>query len=71
VEQSIEWKSSLYINFIDFEKAFDSIISGVVEGVAALWDTRKDSHHLFHNDPPYVKASEFAGTRIELETWVL
>ena len=24
VEQSIEWQSSLYINFIDFEKAFDS-----------------------------------------------
>ncbi|VDP56998.1 unnamed protein product [Schistosoma margrebowiei] len=25
VEQSIEWKSSLYINFIDYEKAFDSV----------------------------------------------
>ena len=25
VEQSIEWQSSLYIKFIDFEKAFDSI----------------------------------------------
>ena len=25
VEQSIEWQSSLYINFIDFKKAFDSI----------------------------------------------
>lgn len=25
VEQSIEWQSSLYINFIDFEKAFNSI----------------------------------------------
>ena len=25
VEQSIEWQPSLYINFIDFEKAFDSI----------------------------------------------
>ena len=25
MEQSIEWQSSLYINFIDFEKAFDSI----------------------------------------------
>ena len=27
LEQSLEWKSSLYINFIDFEKAFDSIDS--------------------------------------------
>ena len=25
VEQSLEWKSPLYINFIDFEKAFDSV----------------------------------------------
>ena len=25
VEQSLEWNSSLYINFIDYEKAFDSV----------------------------------------------
>ncbi|KAH9583018.1 LINE-1 retrotransposable element ORF2 protein [Schistosoma haematobium] len=25
VEQSVEWNSSLYINFIDYEKAFDSV----------------------------------------------
>ncbi|VDP44355.1 unnamed protein product [Schistosoma margrebowiei] len=25
VEQSIEWNSSFYINFIDYEKAFDSV----------------------------------------------
>ena len=25
VEQSLEWNSSLYVNYIDFEKAFDSI----------------------------------------------
>lgn len=25
VEQSLEWKSPLYINFIDYEKAFDSV----------------------------------------------
>ncbi|VDP08458.1 unnamed protein product, partial [Schistosoma curassoni] len=25
VEQSIEWNSSLYINFIDYEKTFDSV----------------------------------------------
>ena len=25
MEQSIEWQSLLYINFIDFEKAFDGI----------------------------------------------
>ncbi|VDO86247.1 unnamed protein product [Schistosoma mattheei] len=25
VEQSVEWNSSMYINFIDYEKAFDSV----------------------------------------------
>ena len=25
VEQSLEWKSSMYINYIDFGKAFDSV----------------------------------------------
>ncbi|VDP22530.1 unnamed protein product [Schistosoma margrebowiei] len=25
MEQSIEWNSSLYINFIEYEKAFDSV----------------------------------------------
>ncbi|VDP29852.1 unnamed protein product [Schistosoma curassoni] len=25
VEQSVEWNSSLYINFIDYEKVFDSV----------------------------------------------
>ena len=25
IEQSIEWQSSLYVNFIDFQKAFDSV----------------------------------------------
>ena len=25
IEQSLEWNSSLYVNFIDFEKAFDSV----------------------------------------------
>ena len=25
VEQSIEWNSSLYVNFIDFEKVFGSV----------------------------------------------
>lgn len=25
IEQSLEWKSPLYVNFIDYEKAFDSM----------------------------------------------
>ena len=25
IEQSLEWNSSLYINYIDFEKAFDNV----------------------------------------------
>ncbi|VDP73528.1 unnamed protein product [Schistosoma mattheei] len=29
VQQSIEWNSSLYINFCDYEKAFDSVVRRV------------------------------------------
>ena len=25
IEQSLEWNSSVYINFVDYEKAFDSV----------------------------------------------
>jgi hypothetical protein len=28
LEQSLEWNSSLYINFLDYEKAFDSVDRG-------------------------------------------
>ena len=30
VEQSLEWNSPLYINFIDYEKAFDSVDRGTI-----------------------------------------
>ena len=30
IEQSIEWQSPLYINFIDFEKTFDSVDRDVI-----------------------------------------
>ncbi|CAH8605478.1 unnamed protein product [Heterobilharzia americana] len=30
IEQSIEWQSALYLNFIDFEKAFDSVDREVI-----------------------------------------
>jgi len=35
IEQLLEWNSSLYMNFIDFEKAFDSIDREV------LWQVMK------------------------------
>ena len=39
VEQSIERQSSLYINFIDFETAFDSISRDVLRRLfMALWN---------------------------------
>jgi hypothetical protein len=39
VEQSLEWNSSLYINFIDYKKAFDSvdILRDTVEAAEALY----------------------------------
>ena len=35
MEQSIGWQSSLYIDFIDFEMAFDSISRALYEGFSA------------------------------------
>ena len=40
IEQSLDWNSPLYINFINFEKAFDSL-----ETDEALWDPREDHLH--------------------------
>ena len=39
VEQSLEWNSPLVMNFIDYEKAFDSGQGNSVETHAALWNT--------------------------------
>lgn len=36
IEQTIEWQSSLYLNFVDFQKAFDSIDHQF------LWNIYKD-----------------------------
>ncbi|XP_059159472.1 uncharacterized protein LOC131943390 [Physella acuta] len=30
IEQSLEWQSPLYMNFVDFEKAFDSVNRDVI-----------------------------------------
>ncbi|GFS23325.1 retrovirus-related Pol polyprotein from type-1 retrotransposable element R2 [Elysia marginata] len=30
IDQSLEWNSSIYVNFIDFEKAFDSVYHGTL-----------------------------------------
>ena len=35
IEQVIEWNANLYVCFVDFEKAFDSIERGI------LWDINK------------------------------
>ena len=37
VEQSIEWNSSLYVNFVDYEKAFDSLDRDTLENITTLW----------------------------------
>ena len=35
IEQTIEWQTSLYLNFIDFQKAFDSVDHQVLWGILA------------------------------------
>ena len=41
VEQSLEWKSSLYINFIDFENTFDSVKKNSSENYETLRDSKQ------------------------------
>ena len=43
VEQSLEWDSPLYINFIDYEKAFDSVDRDNVEATETLRSPREDN----------------------------
>ena len=46
VKQSLEWNSPLYINFIDYEKAFDSVDRQtiIMEATETLWSPREDNH---------------------------
>ena len=45
VEQSVEWQSSIYICFVDFAKAFDSVNRDVLfklHCTPPLWSSRED-----------------------------
>ena len=37
MEQSLEWKSSLYVNYIDFEKVFDSIYHSLLWKICQVY----------------------------------
>ena len=43
IEQSCEWNSPLYINFVDFKKAFDSVDRDTLWKL--LWGASKDCEH--------------------------
>ena len=51
IEQSIEWNTSLYVNFVGFEKAFDSLIEVSLVPYVTLWLTRK----IHSNHQKYVR----------------
>lgn len=42
IEQCIDWNVSLYMNFIDFRKAFDSVHP--LEHPEVIWNSRQDYH---------------------------
>ena len=43
LEQSVEYQKALIVNFVDFEKAFDSVFREALWGYAeAIWSPRKD-----------------------------
>ena len=41
--EQLEWNSPLYINFIYYEKAFDSVDRGNVVAAETLWSPREDN----------------------------
>ena len=46
VEQSIEWNSSLNVNFVDYEKAFDSLDGEtLLENITTLWGAHDIGQH--------------------------
>ena len=49
VEQSIEWNSSLYINFVDYEKAFDSVDRETLWKVLRLYGVPKKLVNMIKN----------------------
>ena len=42
MEQTLEWNSPLFINSIDFQKAFDSVPRKSVEDPSNIWCATKD-----------------------------
>ena len=45
IEQVVEWQATLYITFVDFEKAFDSVHRESMENYGELWNTMQDNPH--------------------------
>lgn len=39
MEQSLKWNSNLYINFIDYEKAFDSVDKETLWSLLKLYES--------------------------------
>ena len=39
IEQSTEWQNTLYINFIDFEKAFDRVDRNIIWQLMGHWSS--------------------------------
>lgn len=49
IEQSLEWQSTLYLNFIDFEKAFDSVDRKVIWKLLQHYGTPPTFINLINN----------------------
>ena len=47
IEQCQEWQDPLYMNFIDFEKAFDSVRMqrNTLENSCTLWNTKENNRY--------------------------
>ena len=46
IEQCTEWQRELYINFVDFQKAFDSIHrESIMENIKIIWYPRQNNKY--------------------------
>ena len=45
IEQVVEWQARLYIMFVDFEKAFDSVHQESMVNHGELWNSTLDNSH--------------------------
>ena len=74
IEESLEYRKPLIINYVDFKKAFDSIYSPTLWKILKIYGTPQKYIHIFHelntNSRCCVKTSSLTTDYFKVETGV-